>query len=129
MTEAIKTGTDVLRAMALTRVKTMRYGKVASEIGIHPDTLRDFAEGRRELPTDKLQAMALEMTGGHTCLDLETGMLKSTHATAPRSYIVPDAPTPVNYDAVGVATAPRLTLAAEQTKARPKRSGWLGGFF
>ena len=97
MTETI-TGITILRAMALTRVKTMRYGRVASEIGMHPDVLRDFAEGRRELPVEKLQALALELTGGHTAYDVESGMLKSTHATAPRSYIVPDAPTPVNYD-------------------------------
>ncbi len=128
MTEAITTGTDVLRAMALTRVKRANYGIVASAIGVHADTLREFAEGRRQLPTEKLQALALEMSGGHTAYDVESGMLKSTHTALPISYVVPDAPTPVNYDAIGVANAPRLTLAAEQTKARPKRSGWLGGW-
>jgi len=43
----------------MARVQRMMYGRVAEAIGIRADSLRDFAEGRRDLPVDKLQALAL----------------------------------------------------------------------
>ena len=105
--------------MALARVKTIRYGRVASKIGMHPDTLRDFAEGRRAtLPAEKLTALALELLGGHTAYDVATGMLKSTSTAPARSYIVPDAPTPTNYNPVEAAQGPRLSLAAGRRRRR-----------
>jgi hypothetical protein len=75
MTET--TGLDVIRVMALSRVKRMQYGRLAAEAGVHAETLRAFAEGRlATLPPDKLAALVRELLEGHAVLDSQSGLLK-----------------------------------------------------
>jgi hypothetical protein len=102
----------------------MMYGRVAEAIGIRADSLRDFAEGRRELPVDKLQALALELTGGHSIFDVEANAMRSAN-TKPPTVLAPSRNGPPKRTPVashpGIGPQPVVPL---KPAPKPKRAGW-----
>jgi hypothetical protein len=124
------TGIDALRAMAMARVKQQTYGRIANEIGVSPDTLRDFAEGRRAtLPDEKLRALAKQIYEGHAEYDAETGMLRPVNRTT----------RPLGEPATVKCIAPKTfglgpgydsgTIKPVEAAPKPKRARWIGALF
>ncbi len=80
----------------------------------------------------KLKALALELTGGHSEYDSETGMMRSANRTPPRAMCTayPGPYKPENY------VAPRSYVDGHRlrpegpTEPKPKSrlAGWLDGF-
>jgi hypothetical protein len=57
------TGVDVLRQALRNRAKHL--GTLARELGIGIMTLEDFAHGRGQLDAERLQALMVDLFGGH----------------------------------------------------------------
>ena len=64
------TGTDVLRAGVVARIQSQRYGGLAKDLGVAPDTLLAFAQGGG-LPVEILQRLTSELFGGHARYDAD----------------------------------------------------------
>jgi hypothetical protein len=125
MTE-IKTGSDILRACALRRVKRAQYAALAQELRISADRFRKFAEGQITLPVETLQAMTREFFP-HSRYNLEHDALEPANTTPPRSIGIVPEPYVRTEVARAVAQFPAFTCETEPAKKK-KRAGWLGSW-
>jgi hypothetical protein len=126
MNEPVKTGIDVLREMCRIRIKKIAYSGMARDIGLDPESIVAFAEGRKILADEKLQALTKYLLNGSAEYDPETKMLRSANKTPPIPAGIPPAPwkTPADYV---VAKYQPLPAEAKAT-SKPKRPGWLGNW-
>ena len=103
----------------------------AVAIGLSETVLRDFGEGKRAtLPVEKLQALALELSGGHTVYDPEQDVLRPKN-NAPAQMLSPCRPGPVFVDPDRIASgnySGGLIFPDAKPEQKPKRQGWLGGW-
>ncbi|MBR0710137.1 hypothetical protein [Bradyrhizobium liaoningense] len=129
MTEV--TGTDLLRQVAAARVKKIDYARLAKSVGIAPDDLLDFSQGRKNLPADTLCRLTTEMMQG-TRFYPDQDVLGPLEQIEPRPMgIRPDpfVPTPRAW-AVGMAQGPgpQPVRPSPEQQTQPKRPGWIGGW-
>jgi hypothetical protein len=126
-----ETGIAALRAMALVRVKRQNYGVPASAVGLHPEAFRDFAEGRKALPPDKLQALAIELTGGHAVYDPAIDRMRSAYRAEPKPLCAayPKFAAPPSMGLGSYEDGAPQPVKPEKPKETKKRAGWLGGFW
>ncbi|MEY9594443.1 hypothetical protein ABIA06_006734 [Bradyrhizobium yuanmingense] len=128
MTEV--TGTELLRQVAAARVKKIDYARLAKSVGIAPDDLLDFSQGRKNLPADTLCRLATEMMQGtrfYPDRDL-LGPLERVEAKALGIKPDPFVPAPRTW-AVGSAQGPGpQPVTPSNTQVKTKRAGWLGGW-
>ncbi|MFH0300990.1 hypothetical protein AAFX91_27950 [Bradyrhizobium sp. 31Argb] len=131
MTEAT-TGVDVLRRTVHARNRSPHaLALIAREVeGVSTSMLEDFAAGKIDLGIAALQALTKELYP-HAEFDVESGMLRSTNRSEPRSLGVrpePFDPRTLPYYSPASPGAHLLPLRQEKPPAKKPRPGWLGGW-
>jgi hypothetical protein len=121
--------------MALSRVKRHNYVRAANAIHLSPEALRDFAEGRKALPVDKLQALALELFEGHIIYDPEIDRLRPARSESRPLCTAYPGPFDPKSSPTYTPVAPGAHMPGPQPVKKPQnvqkpkgRPGWLGGF-
>ena len=76
MSEAITTGTDLIRQMLRARNKRTNFAILARDLGISSDTLHAFIDAKRSLPIPVLQGLTKELWNGHAVYDPEVDRLR-----------------------------------------------------
>ena len=129
MTEV--TGTELIRQVAAARVKKIDYARLAKEVGVAPDDLFDFAQGRKNLPADTLCRLTTVMMQG-TRFYPDQDLLGPLVQVEPKPMgIKPDpfVPTPRTW-VVGIAQGPGpQPVTPSNMQVKSKRAGWVGGWF
>ena len=119
------TGTDILRACALRRVKKVRYAALAQDLGITGNHFVDFAEGRRDLPVEKLQLLCKEFYPNGARLDVERDLLVTGNQEAKVfATAMPEPCKRTEFKPVPF-TGLRFELG-EPPKPKTSRPGWSG---
>ena len=118
------TGRDVLRAGLLSR--KMGLAAVARELGLSADALESFAHGTRELPADKLNAIAGFIFGGHVEFDATTDLLRPTNRAEPQAFYTVRPPTfaemKIDQSHLAPRVVPKPTTPFQPAKIN--RPGW-----
>ena len=120
------TGTSILRACALRRVRKTHYAGLAQDVGITGDTFLAFAEGRRDLPPEKLQLLCKVFYPNGTRLDVERDLLVT-------GEVARDAPPFTTYELTNWPRGASHEIGTTVTMGKPRpedlvprkpRPGW-----
>lgn len=127
MTEV--TGTELLRQVAAARVKKIDYARLAKSVGIAPDDLLDFSQGRKNLPADTLCRLTSEMMQG-TRFYPDRDLLGPLVRVEPKPLGIrpPQYEVKPQHWKVGEMQGPGPQPLVSQPPKTTKRAGWLGGW-
>lgn len=119
MTEEIKTGVDVLRAVVRARRFKSHLSLLARDLNVPVGDLEDFVDSGRELPMPVLQELAKEFFDAE--IDVATGLLRSANRN--EATPMPDAATyPPPYSPKTPEQSPWCRKSRRRSRSAP--AGW-----
>ena len=131
MTEEIKNGVDVLRAVVRARRFKSHLSLLARDLSVPVGDLEDFVDSGRELPMPVLQKLAKEFFDAE--IDVATGLLRSANRNEPkplRGGYPPQRDPKLSPGYRPMPPGPHLPgpqpVVPEKPQAKTARPGWIG---